>query len=78
VDLVEPMGPETLFYLKTGAHSFIVRSQGQAFEAPVDKIELVAHMEKAHFFEAIDPNRFRKDSGSIDVEKWQAACQRIV
>jgi len=78
VDLVEPMGPETLFYLKTGAHSIIVRSQGQAPEKATKKIELIARMEKAHFFEAVDPSGYKKDSGSIDLEKWQTACRRIV
>jgi multiple sugar transport system ATP-binding protein len=78
VDLVESMGPETLLYLKTGTHGFIVRSGGQVSEKAGEKIELVAHMERAHFFEAADPDPYKKDSGQVDLEKWQAACRRIV
>jgi multiple sugar transport system ATP-binding protein len=78
VDLVESMGSETLFHLKTDAHRFIVRSQGQVAGGANGAIDLVAHMEKAHFFEAIDPSAYRTPSGSIDLEKWQAASRCIV
>ena len=78
IDLVEAMGPESLFYLKTGAHNFIVRSQGHAAEQKSGKIDLVADMGKAHFFEAVDSGPYKKDSGSVDLERWQAACRRII
>ena len=79
VDLVEAMGAETLLYLKTAAHSCIARLGGQSAEQPAAKVELVAHMNRAHYFDAADPaNAFRKDTGAPDVEKWQAACRRIV
>jgi multiple sugar transport system ATP-binding protein len=78
VDLVESMGPETLFHLKTETHRFTVRSQGQVREQATRTIDLVAHMEKAHFFEAIDPGPYKKESGSVDLEAWQAACRCIV
>ena len=78
VDLVEAMGAETLLYLKTAAHSCIARFSGQTTEQPAAKVELVAHMDRAHYFEAADPATFRKDTGAPDVEKWQAACRCIV
>jgi multiple sugar transport system ATP-binding protein len=78
VDLVESMGPETLFHLKTGAHSFIARSHNQVREQTTDQIELVAHMQRAHFFEVVDQGPYKKNSGPVDLEKWQAACRRIV
>jgi multiple sugar transport system ATP-binding protein len=78
VDLVEAMGAETLLYLKTTAHSCISRLAGQSTEQPGAKIELVAHMDRAHYFEAADPAAFRKDTGAPDVEKWQTACRTIL
>jgi multiple sugar transport system ATP-binding protein len=78
IDLVEEMGPETLFYLKSATHSFIVRTQGHAPEKAGGPMELVANMAKAHFFEAADSGPYKKDSGALDLEKWQAACRRIV
>jgi multiple sugar transport system ATP-binding protein len=78
VDLVEEMGAETLLYLKTAAHGCIARLAGQAHDLPAAKIELAAQMEHAHYFATADPARFRKDNGSLDLEKWQAACRRII
>ena len=78
VDLVEAMGAETLLYLKTAAHSCIARLSGQSLEQPAAKVELVAHMNRAHYFAAADPAAFRKDTGAPDVEKWQAACTCII
>jgi multiple sugar transport system ATP-binding protein len=77
VDLVESMGPETLFHLKTETHSFIARSHNQVREQTTGKIDLIAHMQRAHFFEAVGPSPRKKDSGPVDLEKWQAACRRI-
>jgi multiple sugar transport system ATP-binding protein len=77
IDLVEAMGAETLVYIKTGAHNFIVRSQGEPPAQQDGPIDLVANMDKAHFFEAADRAPFRKDDGTTDVEKWQAVCRRI-
>ncbi|HEX4141803.1 MAG TPA: sn-glycerol-3-phosphate ABC transporter ATP-binding protein UgpC [Candidatus Methylacidiphilales bacterium] len=78
IDLVEAMGAETLLYLKTAAHGCIARFAGQIGGQPAAKIELVAHMERAHYFEAADPAAHRKDTGAPDLEKWQAACRTIV
>ena len=78
VDLVEAMGAETLLYLKTAAHSCIARLAGQSTEQPAAKVELVAHMDRAHYFDAADPAKYLKDTGAPDVEKWQAACACIV
>ena len=78
VDVIEPMGAETYLYLSNGTHHFIGRSPGQVIEEPGRRIELVADMKKAHFFESVDSSPYRKESGEIDVEKWQAACRLIV
>jgi multiple sugar transport system ATP-binding protein len=78
VDLVEAMGAESLLYLKTSAHGCIARSNGQLGEEVATTLELVAHMERAHYFEAVEQEAFKRDTGSVDVEKWQAACRLIV
>jgi multiple sugar transport system ATP-binding protein len=77
IDLVEVMGAETLLHLKTAAHNFVVRAQGQTATHTSGPIGLVARMEKAHFFEAADSSPHRKDDGGVDIEKWQATCRRI-
>ena len=78
LEVTEPMGAETYFYLTTGTHSFIARSPGQIHEEVGKKIELVADMAKAHFFEAVDAAPYRKPNGDTDQEKWQAASRLIV
>jgi multiple sugar transport system ATP-binding protein len=78
VDLVEAMGAETMMYLKTSAHACIARFAGQILEKPGTKIELVAAMDRARYFAAADQSAFRKESGALDLEKWQAACPCIV
>ena len=78
LEVTEPLGPETYFYLTTGTHPFIARSQGQVRERVGQKIELVANMQKAHFFEVADQAPYKKESGETDIEKWQAACGLIV
>jgi multiple sugar transport system ATP-binding protein len=78
VDLVEAMGAETLLYLKTAAHACIARFAGQTHEQPSAKIDLVAYLDRAHYFEAADQAAFRKENGAPDLEKWQAACRTII
>jgi multiple sugar transport system ATP-binding protein len=78
LDVTEPMGAETFFYFSTGVSSFIARTQGQIAEQEDRLVELVADMPKAHFFEAVDDAPYRKESGDVDVEKWQTACRLIV
>jgi len=78
LEVTEPMGAETYFYLTTGTHNFVARSPGQVREEVGRKIELVADMAKAHFFEAVDSTPYRKANGDLDHEKWQAACRLIV
>lgn len=78
LEVTEPMGAETFFYLTTGRASFIVRSPGQIQEEIGRKVQLIARMEKAHFFELIDKNLYKKDSGDLDIEKWHTACPLIV
>jgi multiple sugar transport system ATP-binding protein len=78
LEVTEPLGAETYFYLSTGDHNFIARSQGQIREQVGLEIDLVANMEKAHFFDPADKSSYRKPSGEMDVEKWQTACRLIV
>jgi multiple sugar transport system ATP-binding protein len=78
LEVTEPMGAETFFYLTTGSHAFIARSAGQIREEVDRKITLVANMKKAHFFEHTDEEPFKKKSGETDIEKWRTACRMIV
>jgi multiple sugar transport system ATP-binding protein len=78
LEVAESLGAETYFYLTTGTHNFIARSQGQIRERIGQKIELVANMKKAHFFEVADRSPYKKESGETDIEKWQTACRLIV
>jgi multiple sugar transport system ATP-binding protein len=52
VEVVEPMGAETHFYLSTGMHSFVVRVQTRQRLTPGDKIDVAFDMQKCHFFDA--------------------------
>jgi len=78
IEVVEPMGAETYSYLTTGSHSFITRSPGHLLEKAGAEMELVARMNKAHFFEAVDQSPYRKATQEIDIERWQTACRLIV
>jgi multiple sugar transport system ATP-binding protein len=78
LEVEEPLGAETYLYLTTGTHNFIARSQSHIREQVGHKIQLVAHMKKAHFFEAADKSPYKKESGETDIEKWQTACHLIV
>ncbi len=78
VDLVEAMGAETLLYLKTAAHSCIARANGQIREHPASSITSLPTWTAPTFSKAADPSPYRKDTGAIDTEKWQAACRRII
>ncbi len=78
LDMTEPLGAETYFYLSTGIHHFIARAQGQVREQIGLEIDLVARMDKAHFFAPADKAAFKKSDGEIDVEKWQAGSRLIV
>jgi multiple sugar transport system ATP-binding protein len=78
LEVTEPMGAETHLYLNTGNHTFISRSHG-VFRADIGhRMEFVARMSKAHFFELADRAPFKKGSGELDLEKWQVACRLIV
>ena len=78
LEVAEPLGAETYFYLTTGTQNFIARSQSQVREEVGRKIDLVANMEKAHYFEMADLSHFKKETGDADIEKWQAASPLIV
>ena len=78
LEVAEPLGAETHFYLTTGTHAFIARSQGQIRERVGQKVQLVANMKKAHFFEVADQSSYKKETGETDIEKWQVACPLIV
>jgi len=78
LEVVEPMGAETFSYLTTGSHEFIARSSLPLREKVGARVEFVADLKKAHFFEAADQEPFRKDTQEIDIEKWQTTCRKIV
>jgi multiple sugar transport system ATP-binding protein len=78
LEVAEPLGAETYFYLTTGTHPFIARSQGQIRERVGQKIQLVANMKKTHFFEVAEQSSYKKETGETDIEKWQAACRLII
>jgi multiple sugar transport system ATP-binding protein len=78
VESVELMGAESYLYLRTSRHPFTVRIRAQAGVAPGERIELFARMEKATFFEAHDSQPYLDPDGGLDLEKYQAACGRIV
>ena len=78
VEVIEPMGAETYLYLTTGFHSFIVRSQNQLKEEVNQKIDLVADMKKAHFFQMAEKAAFKKENGDFDAERWQSQCPLIL
>jgi len=52
IDVVEPMGAETHFYMSTGIHNFVVRLQTRARPNPGDKIDVAFDLQKCHFFDA--------------------------
>ncbi len=78
VEVVEPMGSETYLYLNTGAHNLIARSQNQHREEVNKKLDLVAQMKSAHFFEMADKSKYRKVNNDFDQEKWQSNCPLLV
>ena len=78
VEVTEPMGAETFFYMNSGNHTFIARSNGQIKEEVNRNLTLVANMQKAHFFEDSDRTPFMKDTGDLDIEKWQSTCNLII
>jgi len=88
VELIEEMGAETMFHLKTAAHGFIARLAATPFGGAVPvhphggfsatPMEFLARMDRAHFFENADTAAFLRDNGSLDHEKWQAACRKII
>jgi multiple sugar transport system ATP-binding protein len=51
VEVSEPMGPETLLYLGTGAHSFIARVKPTAHYSPGQNITVTCNVAKAHLFD---------------------------
>jgi len=79
IEVVEPMGAETYFYLRTGSHQFTARSSSHVHLKPEQLTHVEINLQKAHFFSAADKSKFQKDGrGDFDFEKWQAACKRIV
>jgi multiple sugar transport system ATP-binding protein len=78
VDNLERMGAETYLYLHTPRHPFIVRT-GAPVQAKLGApFDLSANMEKAQYFQAADRKPFLKPGGDLDLEKYHAACARIV
>jgi multiple sugar transport system ATP-binding protein len=51
VDVVEPMGSEVYWYLKTGAHALVARLEPHARATAGEEKRLAVNMAKAHFFD---------------------------
>jgi len=52
LDVTEPMGAETFWYLRNGEHSFIARVDPHRREGVGASVELMCNIAKAHFFDA--------------------------
>jgi multiple sugar transport system ATP-binding protein len=52
VDVVEPMGSETILYVRTDNNSFISRVDPHKTCKAGDCVELAVNLPKAHFFDA--------------------------
>lgn len=58
VDIVEPMGAETYFYIQTGAHTVISRSHASADQSEVGhRLRFEINPDKAHLFDPVTTNR---------------------
>ncbi len=51
VEVVEPMGAETILYLNTGAHTFVARVDAHENATENQKLVLVPDLSKGHFFD---------------------------
>ena len=51
VELIEPLGAETHFHLKTGQHGFICRMPAAEPGKPGQKVFVVFDLTKCHFFD---------------------------
>jgi multiple sugar transport system ATP-binding protein len=78
IENLERMGAETYLYLQTPRHPFIARTSAPVPARPGARLELSANMEKAQYFAAADRAPFLKPGGDLDLEKYHAACARIV
>jgi multiple sugar transport system ATP-binding protein len=52
VELAEPMGAESIIYLKTGRRSLVARVFGERLYQTGDQLEIYVNLEKAHLFDA--------------------------
>jgi len=58
VDIVEPMGAETNFYLQTGAHTVVCRSEASVDHSEVGhRLQFEMTVSKAHLFDPVTTDR---------------------
>ena len=57
VEVIEPMGSETYFYLNTGKSTFVARLDAHLKADPDQEMNLLFDMEKAHFFHDADTGK---------------------
>ncbi len=58
VDLVEPMGAETNFYLQTGTHTVVCRSQASVDQREVGhRLRFQLNSAKVHVFDPVTTER---------------------
>ncbi len=51
VDVTEPMGADTMLYLKSGGNTLIARARGYRHLAPGQEVQLALDLSKAHIFD---------------------------
>jgi multiple sugar transport system ATP-binding protein len=58
VDIVEPMGAETYFYLQTGGHTVISRSRALVDQSEAGhRLRFEVEVDKIHFFDPVTTHR---------------------
>jgi multiple sugar transport system ATP-binding protein len=56
VDVVEPLGPESLLFLSSGEHTLIARVDPRTQARRHEEIELTLNLDKIHIFDKASPN----------------------
>jgi multiple sugar transport system ATP-binding protein len=60
VEIAEPMGAESIIYLKAGSRHLIARIFGEHFPQPGESMQLYLNLEKAHLFDAETGNAIKE------------------
>jgi multiple sugar transport system ATP-binding protein len=61
VDVVEPMGAETYFYVQTGAHTIISRNEGSVDHSETGhRLQFEIDLDRVHIFDPVTTNRIAR------------------